>query len=52
MAVFTAAALAFAAGTAVFTAATTENTDETAVTKTAARSVKFISHHSKMSCSV
>ena len=45
-------ASAFAAITAVFTAVPVENTDETAVTKTAAISVKFSSHRSKMTFSV
>ena len=41
-----------AAMAAVFTAETAEDTAETAVTKTAARSLKFSSHHSKMYFSV
>ena len=35
--------------TAVFTDVTAENTDETAVTNTAANSVKFSAHRSKIS---
>ena len=48
-AVFTAVASALAAVTSIFHALATENTDETAVTNTAATSVKFSSHRSKIS---
>ena len=51
-AVFTAVASAFAAVTSIFTAVAAENTDETAVTKTASTSVKFSLHRSNMSFSV
>ena len=51
-AVFTAAASAFAAVTPIFTAVATENTDEMAITKAAATSVKFSLHRSKISFSV
>ena len=50
--IFVAEASVFAAVTAVFTAVATENNDETAVTKTAATSVTFSSHRSKMSFSL
>ena len=52
VAVFTAVASAFAAVTSVFTAVATKNTDETSITNTAATSVKFSSHRSKISFSV
>ena len=45
----TTAASVFAANTTVFTAVAAENTDKTALTNTAATSVKFSSHRSKMS---
>ena len=51
MTVFTAVASAFAAVTAVFTAVAAEITDKTAVTNTAATSVKFSLQCSKMSFS-
>ena len=52
VAVFTAVTSALTAVTSIFTALATENTDETAVTKTAATSVKFSFHRSNMSFSV
>ena len=51
MTVFAADASAFAAVTSVFTAVATKNTDETSITNTAATSVKFSSHRSKISFS-
>ena len=52
MTVFAVVASVFAAVNAVFTAVAAENTDETAITNTAATSVKFSSHRIKMSFSV
>ena len=51
-AVFTAVASVFAAVTSIFTAVAAENADETPITDTAATSVKFSSHCSKISFSV
>ena len=50
--VFAAVASAFAAVTSVFTAVATKNNDETSITNTAATSVKFSSHRSKICFSV
>ena len=52
VAVFTAVTSAFAVVTSIFTAVATKNTDETSITNTAATSVKFSSHRSKISFSL
>ena len=49
---FTAFASAFAAVASIVTTVATKNTDETSITDTAATSVKFSSHRSKISFSV